>query len=65
MSRGEGDLARVRSLADYVIRHHYPLAASAPNPYLALLNDVISRTAKLVAAWQGVGFVHAVLNTGA
>ena len=34
-----------------------------PDPYLSLLQAVISRTAKLVAKWQAVGFVHGVLNT--
>lgn len=39
--------------------------AAAPNPYLSMLGEVIERTGRLVAAWQDVGFVHAVLNTGA
>lgn len=29
----------------------------------ALLGEVVARTARLVAAWQSVGFVHGVLNT--
>lgn len=31
--------------------------------YQALLVEVVERTARLVAAWQGLGFVHGVLNT--
>ena len=34
-----------------------------PDPYLSLLKAVISRTVKLAAKWQAVGFVHGVLNT--
>lgn len=38
--------------------------AGEPKPYLALLSEVVKRTALLVAQWQCVGFVHGVLNTG-
>ena len=38
-------------------------SAGTPDVYLGLLKDVISRTVKLVAKWQAVGFVHGVLNT--
>ena len=38
-------------------------SAGEPNPFLSLLREVISRTVKLVAKWQAVGFVHGVLNT--
>lgn len=58
-----GDEANLRRLADYTINRHYPEAASAPLPYLALLEDVISRQASLVAQWLLVGFVHGVMNT--
>jgi len=50
-------------LADHVINRHYPTAANAANPYLALLESVISRIATLVSQWQQVGFIHGVLNT--
>jgi uncharacterized protein YdiU (UPF0061 family) len=54
---------QLRILADYVIQHDYPGLADAETPYLALLEKVIERTAKLVAQWQLVGFAHGVLNT--
>ncbi|MBW8369047.1 MAG: YdiU family protein [Arenimonas sp.] len=53
----------VRQLADYVIARHYPEAAHAPRPYLALLEAVARRQAALVAQWQHVGFIHGVMNT--
>jgi uncharacterized protein YdiU (UPF0061 family) len=53
----------LRQLADYAIARHYPDAASAPNPYRALLDGVIARQASLVAHWLLVGFIHGVMNT--
>jgi uncharacterized protein YdiU (UPF0061 family) len=59
----QGDAEGVRALADYVIARHYPEAAAAEQPYLALLESVIGRVASLVALWLGVGFIHGVMNT--
>ena len=50
-------------LLDYVISHHYPELSGSNNPYLALLGEVITRTARLIAQWQSVGFCHGVMNT--
>ena len=58
-----GDVEGVTTLADYVIARHYAEAAGAPQPYLALLQAVIARTADLIARWQLVGFIHGVMNT--
>ena len=49
----------VRALADYTIARHFPEAGS----YLALLQEVISRQAVLIAKWQLAGFIHGVMNT--
>ena len=53
----------IRTLADHVIEHHFPELLSDSNPYLALLAEVINRTAKLIVQWQSVGFAHGVMNT--
>ena len=53
----------LRQLADYVIARFYPECRAAQQPYLAFLEQVARRTARLVAQWQGVGFCHGVLNT--
>ncbi|MSQ70596.1 MAG: YdiU family protein [Betaproteobacteria bacterium] len=53
----------VRTLADFVMQAHYPDLVQSDQPYLALLREVIRRTARLVAQWQGVGFCHGVMNT--
>lgn len=53
----------LKTLADYVIRHFYPQLAEQENPYQALLQQVIKRTAELIAHWQSVGFAHGVMNS--
>jgi uncharacterized protein YdiU (UPF0061 family) len=58
-----GDAAVLRRLADYAIARHYPHAADADNPYLALFDAVGSAQAALIAQWMLVGFVHGVMNT--
>jgi serine/tyrosine/threonine adenylyltransferase len=58
-----GDVDGVRALADHVIARHYPDAANADNCYRALFEAIMSRQAKLIAQWLGVGFIHGVMNT--
>ncbi len=53
----------LQTLADYVITTHYPELQDAPQPYVALLQAVVERTARLLAQWQAVGFAHGVMNT--
>ena len=60
---GRRDVDAIRLLADHVIARHYPEAACADNPMLALLGAVIERQAELIARWQLVGFIHGVMNT--
>ena len=53
----------LKALADHVIARHYPEAANADDPYLALLEAVTARQAALVARWMSLGFIHGVMNT--
>ena len=59
--------AELKTLADYVITRYYPECLATQqfngNPYCALLQAVTSRTARLLAQWQAVGFCHGVMNT--
>lgn len=57
------DKESLQDLADWVIQHHYPECASAEKPYLALLEQVIERTAQTIAQWQATGFCHGVMNS--
>ncbi len=59
---------QIRTLADYVIEHHFtelkqPELQQQANPYLALFETVMRRTARLIAQWQSVGFAHGVMNS--
>ena len=58
-ARGEGD--KVKALADHAIARHYPDLAAGD--YLAFLDAVIARQARLIAEWMGLGFIHGVMNT--
>lgn len=53
------ETAALQALTDHVIARHYP-AATGPAD---LLDMVIDRTAKLIAQWMGLGFIHGVMNT--
>ncbi|MGA6827471.1 protein adenylyltransferase SelO [Nitrospira sp. NS4] len=54
---------QLKVLADYVIARHYPHLAGAPDPYARFFDEVVERTAKLIAQWQAVGWAHGVMNT--
>ncbi len=59
-----GDVALLRALADFTLRHHFAeLGDPGPEAYASLLHEVAVRTARLIAHWQAVGFVHGVMNT--
>jgi uncharacterized protein YdiU (UPF0061 family) len=51
----------LRSLADHVMRHHYP--ELEPGAYADFFAEVVRRTALLMVEWWRVGFVHGVMNT--
>jgi uncharacterized protein YdiU (UPF0061 family) len=53
----------LKTLADYVIDGFYPELRGAGNPYKELLLEVTRRTARMIAHWQSVGFMHGVMNT--
>lgn len=54
---------KVQQLADFVIRHHWPHLQDEQDKYRLWFSDVVSRTARLIALWQAVGFAHGVMNT--
>jgi uncharacterized protein YdiU (UPF0061 family) len=58
----------LKSLADHVITRNYPHLVPADGAldekvYLKWFEEIVQRTAELMAQWQRVGFVHAVMNT--
>lgn len=50
-------------LADKTIEWHFPECRLQKKPYLAMFEDIVSRTATLIALWQSYGFCHGVMNT--
>ena len=59
-----GDIENLRKLADYTIDTHYPsITQVGPSRYVALFQEVASRTLTMAVHWQRVGFVHGVMNT--
>ena len=57
------DIDALRVLAEHAMVRHYPDAAKAPDPHVALLEAVASAQADLIAKWMSLGFIHGVMNT--
>lgn len=53
----------LKDFVDQCIAWHYPDCAHAENPVLAFAQQVIQRTAVMIAKWQLCGFAHGVMNT--
>ncbi len=59
-----GDPPLLESLTRYTLRHFYPeLEGTLESQVRSLYLEVARRTARLIAHWQAVGFVHGVMNT--
>ncbi len=59
-----GDIDLLRRLADFCIARDFPHLEGRGEPlYAEWFAEVCERTARLVAGWMRVGFVHGVLNT--
>ena len=54
---------QLKVLGEHVMNCHYPGCLQEPEPWLALLRQVLERTAKMIAYWQAYGFCHGVMNT--
>jgi serine/tyrosine/threonine adenylyltransferase len=59
------DVALLRRLVDFTLDTHYPALAGLPEGErdAAFFAEVCERTARLMAHWMRVGFVHGVMNT--
>ena len=54
---------QLQTLADFVLKQYFPDLQAHTNPYAALLQEIVHRTAELIAQWQLFGFMHGVMNT--
>lgn len=53
----------LHALLRYAISRHDPTLMQTDQPYALWLRAVADRQARLIAAWQSIGFVHGVMNT--
>jgi len=59
-----GDTALLRRLVEATLAHDFAhLTGSFEERLAGVLDEVVARSAELVAEWMRVGFVHGVLNT--
>lgn len=59
-----GDLPLLKRLVDFTIARDFPALRGEGEPlYTAWFAQVCERTARMVAHWMRVGFVHGVMNT--
>jgi len=58
------EVEELRQLADFVLKQSFPhIPETGEQGYLAMFQEVVEKTAQLVAHWTSVGFAHGVLNT--
>src|SRR5258707_87364 len=53
-----GEAAPLARLLDYTVQHHFPGLAGAADTPVAVLREVVRRSAHLAATWMMAGFVH-------
>lgn len=58
-----GQYGHLAHLADFVIEHLFPHLASVSDKYVRFFEEVVTRTAELIAKWQAVGWAHGVMNS--
>ena len=60
--RARQNLGLLQRITNYSLQRHYP-AVETDNPALALLEEVVTSQAELLAQWMHVGLIHGVMNT--
>ncbi|MFA5508265.1 MAG: protein adenylyltransferase SelO family protein, partial [Vulcanimicrobiota bacterium] len=61
-ARGDDEI--LKTLIEFVLERDYPeIEGDGEERYLKLFEEVCLRTARLLAHWMRVGFVHGVMNT--
>lgn len=59
-----GDIALTRELVDFCIQRDFPhLVPAGGDAHAEWFKEICVRTARMIAAWMRVGFVHGVMNT--
>ena len=55
--------AQVKKLADFVIENYFIEIKNDQQKYHIFFDQVIKKTAVMIAKWQAIGFTHGVMNT--
>ncbi len=58
-----GQEKNVERLLEFSIQSYYPDIVEESDKYRIFFQRTVQRTAKLIAKWQAVGFIHGVMNT--
>ncbi|TFH91790.1 protein adenylyltransferase SelO [Vibrio ouci] len=56
-------LSELKLLADKAIEWYWPECLEHDKPYAVMFNNIVERTAEMIALWQAYGFAHGVMNT--
>jgi uncharacterized protein YdiU (UPF0061 family) len=62
MPAARNEIQNLRQLVDWTIERYFP-HITGEDKILTWFKEVVDRTARLMAEWQRVGFVHGVMNT--
>ncbi len=54
---------KLEPLADYVIEESFPHLKGREDAYYLMYEEIVRKTAGLLAHWQAIGFNHGVMNT--
>ncbi|MGQ8364532.1 protein adenylyltransferase SelO [Glaciecola sp. 1036] len=54
---------KLDALFEFCFQHHFKHLQENASPYRALLAEITTKTAVLIAKWQAFGFNHGVMNT--
>jgi len=57
------DSEGLKLLVDHIIERHFAEVRESENPVLSMFEQILKRQAYLIARWQGIGFIHGVMNT--
>lgn len=55
---------KLEALVQFVCKNYFPkIDLSNPDYIILFLEEVVKRTAEMIAHWQSIGFVHGVMNS--
>jgi uncharacterized protein YdiU (UPF0061 family) len=57
------DYATLTALVEQVIAQHFTHISGQADRYMRWFEEIVTRTAHLMASWQALGFCHGVMNT--